>query len=90
MNVQGAKTSWWLECVQLQEARRFAALSEQMLMLRQQKQRRQMLHWWHLIAQDLHHHRYVHVTLIHTWQLPAAAFHANTVPSSSPCKGLSW
>lgn len=41
----------------LQEARQFAALSEQMLMHRQQKQQRQMLHWWHLIAQDLHHHR---------------------------------
>lgn len=41
----------------LQEARRFAALSEQMLMRRQQKQRRLMLHWWHLVAQDLHHHR---------------------------------
>jgi hypothetical protein len=41
----------------LQEARQFAALAEQMLMRRQQKQRGHMLHWWHLIAQDLHHHR---------------------------------
>jgi hypothetical protein len=41
----------------LQEARQFAALAEQMLMRRQQKQRGKMLHWWHLIAQDLHHHR---------------------------------
>lgn len=28
-------------------------------MRRQQKQRGQMLHWWHLVAQDLHHHRRV-------------------------------
>jgi hypothetical protein len=41
----------------LQGARKFAALSEQMLVWRQQKHRSHMLHWWHLIAQDLHHHR---------------------------------
>lgn len=46
--------------VGLQEERQFAALSEQMLMRRQHKQRGVLLRWWHLIAQDLHHHRCVH------------------------------
>jgi hypothetical protein len=57
-------------------------------MLRQQKQCRQMLHWWHLIAQDLHHHRYLHAVMVQSPQLSAAAFHASAVPSSNPCKAL--
>jgi hypothetical protein len=43
----------------LQEARHFQQLSQQMLAARQQAQLALSLHWWHLIAQDLHHHRVV-------------------------------
>lgn len=43
----------------LQEARHFQLLSLQMLQRRQQQQCQHLLHWWGLIAQDLHHHRVV-------------------------------
>jgi hypothetical protein len=43
----------------LQEARYFQQLSQNMLTARRQAQLAKCLHWWHLIAQDLHHHRVV-------------------------------
>lgn len=37
----------------------FQHLAEHMLAVRTHKLQHDMLHWWHLIAQDLHHHRVV-------------------------------
>lgn len=47
------------DCPCLQEARHFQLLSDHMLLSRRQQQRQSVLLWWHLVAQDLHHHRVV-------------------------------
>eukprot|EP00775_Hariotina_reticulata_P009297 gene9297-9462_t len=47
----------WIQYVQ--EARLHQALAHEMLSKRQKRQQQSLLHWWHLLAQDLHHQRVV-------------------------------